>query len=135
MPIAHQYVLRNVDRLMRNCVGAGSLAPKSANIAANTGMTKISSTFTSAIARPMTAIGYVIADFTFFVSLTVASKYPATLLRISARPPLASPASTIETNRVLNEKGNFLTEAENELPWEMSARTSRMTMRKQGSSV
>ena len=45
------------DRSIRNCVGAGSFAPKSANIAANTGMTKISRTFTRATARPMTAIG------------------------------------------------------------------------------
>src|SRR5687768_13401121 len=74
MPTAHQYDFRKADKSLRNCVGAGSLAPKSANIAANTGITKIRSTFTNAIARPMTAIGYVIADFTFFVSLTVDSK-------------------------------------------------------------
>jgi len=70
------------------------------------------------------------ADFTFFVSLTVDSKYPATLPRISARPPLASPASTIEQNRLLKEYGNFLTAEEKELPCEISTRTSRITTRK-----
>jgi hypothetical protein len=64
----------NSETSINNCVGAGNRCPKSANIAAKTGMTKISSTFTSAIANPITAIGYVIADFTFFVSLTVDSK-------------------------------------------------------------
>ena len=44
-------------RSISSCVGIGSLAPKSANMAAKTGMTKISSTLTSTIASEMTPIG------------------------------------------------------------------------------
>ena len=69
----HQWPMKWL-RSISSCVGMGSLAPKSANIAANTGMTKISSTFTSTIASEMTPIGYAMADLTFLVSLTVASK-------------------------------------------------------------
>ena len=35
-------------------------------------------------------------------------------------------------NRELNALGNFFTDDEKELPWEMSSRTSRMTIRKHG---
>src|ERR1700685_3559777 len=60
---------------------------------------------------------------------------PATYPSISARPPLASPASTMEMKSVGNALGNFLTEDEKELPWEMSSRTSRTMIRNTGSSV
>src|SRR5258706_5120880 len=41
----------------------------------------------------------------------------------------------MEQKRVLKVFGNFFTADENELPCDMSPRTSRMTIRKQGSSV
>ena len=69
------------------------------------------------------------ADFTFLVSRTLDSKYSATLPKISDNAPDASPASTIEMNNVLKALGNFFTASEKELPDEISARTSRITMR------
>ena len=58
-PITIQWKLyfRKLLVSIRSWVGVGSFAPKSANIAANTGMTKMSSTLTRMMARLMTAIG------------------------------------------------------------------------------
>ncbi len=51
-------------------VGSGSSAPRPANSAANVGMTFHRMTITTIAAIEMTAIGYVIADLTWAMSLT-----------------------------------------------------------------
>ena len=55
---------------MTMSVGSGSSAPRPANSDANVGMTfqRMTATMTTAIV--MTAVGYVIADFTWAMSLT-----------------------------------------------------------------
>ncbi len=66
------------------------------NISPNTGTTFTSKNIVIPIATSVTAVGYIIADFTFFRRRAVFSRYVASRPRISASNPPFSPAAVIE---------------------------------------
>ena len=69
------------------------------------GMTLIIRNMEMEMAMKHTMTGYDMADLTFFFSRDEASRYVATRSRISASSPPVSPASTMQTNNLLNTFG------------------------------
>ena len=108
-------------------VASGRSAPRPANRVANVGMTfqRITPTTTEAITT--TAIGYVIANFTWLCSLTAFSMYVARRWRIASRMPPASPAAIMFVNNASNAFGCFFIASARDAPPSTLARVARMT--------
>ena len=92
------------------------------------GTIKRSIAVTISTTRPITAVGYIIADRILERSSTCASIVSARRISVSSRRPPISPARTIDTYSSLNAFGNLAMASERLAPFSTSALTSRMVL-------
>ena len=117
-----------IVRASRILVGTGSSPPRSAYRFSNMGTIKRSIAVTISTTRPITAVGYIIADRILERSSTCASIVSARRISVSSRRPPISPARTIDTYSSLNAFGNLAMASERLAPFSTSALTSRMVL-------